>query len=86
MPGDYRQGERPLETIPVKYQSGWMVYVAAAAAAHIDRPQDVAIERLANGAMLLTAATDAMFSGQNPNHMAAALRIQMALDPLNTRN
>jgi hypothetical protein len=36
--------------------------------------------------MLLTAAIDAMFNGQNPNHMAAALRIQAALAPLNAGN
>jgi hypothetical protein len=86
MPGDYRHGERPLETIPVKYQSGWMVYLAAERATHIDAPQDLAVEPLADGAILLNAATDAMFNGQNPNHMAAALRIQVALDALNAEN
>jgi hypothetical protein len=84
MPGDYRQGGRSPQLI--EYQGGWMVYLAAAGATHIDPPQDIAIERLADGAMLLTAATDAMFSGQNPNHMAAALRIQTALAPLNAGN
>lgn len=63
-----------------------MVYLAAAHVTHIDPPQDIAIERLADGAMLLTAVTDAMFNGQNPNHMAAARRIQVALDPLNAEN
>jgi hypothetical protein len=81
MPGDYRQGKRSPQLI--EYQSGWMVYLAAVPAARIDPPQDVSVERLADGAMLLAAATDAMFDGQNPNHMAAALRIQVALDPLN---
>ena len=61
-----------------------MVYVDAAHATHIDPPQDVAVERLADGAMLLTATTDAMFDGQNPDHRAAAIRIQVALAPLNT--
>jgi Immunity protein 52 len=84
MPGDYRQGGRSPQLI--EYQGGWMVYLDAAGATHIDPPQDIAIERLADGAMLLTAATDAMFSGQNPNHMAAALRIQAALAPLNAGN
>jgi hypothetical protein len=41
---------------------------------------------LGAGAMLLTATTDAMFNGQNPNHVAAALRIQAALAPLNAEN
>jgi Immunity protein 52 len=84
MPGDYRQGGRSPQLI--EYESGWMVYLAGAPATHIDPPQDIAIERLADGAMLLTAATDAMFSGQNPNHMAAALPIQAALAPLNAGN
>lgn len=84
MSGDYRQGRRSPQLI--EYQSGWMVYLAAAPARHIDPPQDVAVERLADGAMLLTAATDAMFDGRNPNHMAAALRIQVALSPLNNGN
>lgn len=84
MSGDYRQGRRSPQLI--EYQSGWMVYLAAASANRIDPPQDVAIERLADGAMLLTAATDGMFNGQNPNHMAAALRIQVALDPLNVES
>jgi hypothetical protein len=81
MPGDYRQGKRSPRL--VEYQGGWMVYLDAARAIHIDPPQDVSVERLGVGAMLLTAATDAIFSGQNPNHMAAALRIQAALAPLN---
>jgi Immunity protein 52 len=84
MSGDYRQGRRSPQLI--EYQSGWMVYLAAASANRIDPPQDVATERLADGAMLLTAATDGMFNGQNPNHMAAALRIQVALDPLNVES
>jgi Immunity protein 52 len=84
MSGDYRQGRRAPQLI--EYQSGWIVYLAAAPASHIDPPQGVVVERLADGAMLLTAATDAMFDGQNPNHMAAALRIQTALAPLNAGN
>jgi|HubBroStandDraft_1064217.scaffolds.fasta_scaffold2993070_2 hypothetical protein len=60
-----------------------MVYLDAARATHIVPPQDVAIERLADGAMLLTAATDTIFNGRNPKHWAAALCIQAALEPLN---
>jgi hypothetical protein len=63
-----------------------MVYLAAAPAARIALPQDVVVERLADAATLLTAATDAMFDGQNPNHMSAALRIQAVLAPLNTES
>jgi hypothetical protein len=84
MPGDYRQERRSPQLI--EYQSGWMVYVDAARATHIDPPQDVAVERLADGSILLTAATEAMFNGQNPNHRAAALRIQAALAPLNAES
>jgi hypothetical protein len=79
--GDFRQGRRSPQLI--EYQSGWMVYLAAAPASRIDPPQDVASERLADGAMLLTAASDGIFNGQNPNHMAAARRIQVAFEPLN---
>jgi hypothetical protein len=83
MPGNYRQRGRSPDPLPVMYQSGWMVYLDAARATHIVPPQDVAVERLADGAMLLTAATDAIFNGRNPNHLAAASRIQAALEPLN---
>lgn len=84
MSGDFRQGRRTPQLI--EYQSGWMVYLAPAPASRIDPPQDVAMERLADGALLLTAAPDAMFEGRNPNHMAAASRIQAALSPLNNGN
>jgi hypothetical protein len=83
MPGNYRPRLQLLGPVLVKYQSGWMVYLDATCATHIVPPQDIAIERLADGAMLLTAATDAIFSGRNPNHTAAALRMQAALEPLN---
>lgn len=82
--GDFRQGRRSPQLI--EYQSGWMVYLAPAPASRIDPPQDVAIERLADGGMLLTAATDGMFNGQNPSHMAAAQSIQVAFEPLNAEN
>jgi hypothetical protein len=83
MPGNYRQhGGSPGSTL-VKYQSGWMVYLDAARAAHILPPEDVTVEKLPDGATLLTAATDAVFDGKNPNHMAAAFRIQDAVAPLN---
>ncbi len=82
-------GRYPLENDPIprpgpiKYQSGWMVYLAAAHAARIDLPQDITIEHLANGSMLMSAVADEIFNGRNPNHQAAALRIQAALAPLN---
>lgn len=86
LPGDYRWHERPPEKKLVKYQSGWMVYLDAERAAKIGPPHDVAVERMADGAMLLTAVPDTKFNRDNPNHMAAALRIQMALDLLNVGN
>ncbi len=82
-PGDYLRSQRSPKTLLVKYQSGWMVYLDAARASHIIPPEDVAVERLADGAMLLTGAADAIFNGHNPNHRAAAQRIQTALEPLN---
>lgn len=83
MPGNYRPRLQLRGPVLVKYQSGWIVYLDAKHATQIVPPQDVAIERLAGGAMLLTAATDSIFNGRNPNHLAAALRIQAALEPLN---
>jgi hypothetical protein len=82
-PGNYRPRLQLPGPIPIKYESGWMVYLGAARATLIVPPRDVAVERLADGAVLFTAATDAIFNGSNPNHIAAALRIQIALEPLN---
>jgi len=84
-PGDYRQDGQPRETVLVEYASGWMIYLDAARAAQITPPQDIAVEKLADGALLLTAATAAIFNGRNPKHWDAALRIQAALAPLNKR-
>jgi Immunity protein 52 len=84
MPGRYPVESDPICTPgPIKYQSGWMVYLAAAHAARIVRPQDVTVDRLAGEAMLLAATADEMFNSQNSNHWAAARRIQAALTPLN---
>lgn len=85
-PGDYLRSQQSPKTLLVKYQSGWMVYLDAARASHIIPPEDVAVERLADGAMLLTAGANAIFNGHNPNHRATALRIQTALEPLNAEN
>jgi hypothetical protein len=84
MPGRYPLEDDPIHRAgPIEYQSGWMVYLAAAHAARIVPPQDVAIESLPNGGLLLIAAPDTMFDGHNAEHWAAALRIQAALAPLN---
>jgi hypothetical protein len=60
-----------------------MIYLDDARAARIDNPQDIACERLADGAMLLTAVRTEIFDGHNPVHRDAAIRIQTALAPLN---
>jgi hypothetical protein len=62
-----------------------MVYLDPASASRVVPPRDIAIGNLPNGAMLLTATTDTIFNGRDPNHWAAALRIQAALAPLNER-
>ncbi|HEX4195648.1 MAG TPA: hypothetical protein VHY80_21235, partial [Stellaceae bacterium] len=66
----------------VRYESGGMVYLAASAAAQITVPTDIDIEYLPNGALLMTAA--AVFDRKNAEHLAAAHRIQVALEPLNS--
>jgi hypothetical protein len=86
LPGNYRERGGPPGPVLVKYQSGWMIYLDATCAARIIPPQDVGVERLADGAMLFTAATNTKFNGENPDHWAAALRIQGALEPLNAGN
>jgi hypothetical protein len=81
-PGDYRSASERLPNV-AKYQSGWMVYLDPAIAASIVQPQDIAIENLPNGGMLLIVTPNTMFNAHNGDHWAAALRVQAALAPLN---
>jgi hypothetical protein len=82
--GDYRwPGERPANVSPPRYKSGWMVYLDQARAARVGEAEDIRVEKLANGGTLSTTVTDALFDPRNANHWAAALRLQMALAPLN---
>jgi len=66
----------------LRYHSGWMVYIDANLSGGLKEPEDIAIERLANGAMILTATKEA-FDRESPVHNAAARRIQAALEPIN---
>jgi hypothetical protein len=84
--GDFRWdgGMRPLDVPMPRYRSGWLVYLGGSLATRIAEPQDVTIERFENGPVLLTASSDAVFNPlRNPEHRAAALRIQAVLEPLN---
>jgi hypothetical protein len=82
--GDYRwPGERPANASPPRYKSGWMVYLDQARAARVGEAEDVCVEKLTNGGALFTTVTDALFDSRNANHWAAALRLQVALAPLN---
>jgi hypothetical protein len=83
--GDYRwDGERPRDVPMPRYRSGWMVYLNGQLGPRIADPQDVAIEKFDDGAVLLTAVSDAVFNPlRNPVHRAAGLRLQAALEPLN---
>jgi hypothetical protein len=82
--GDFRwDDERPANVPLPRYRSGWIVYLDPSLAAGIAEPQDVPVERLANGAVLLTAVTNNVFNPHDPIHRAAAQRIQAALAPLN---
>jgi hypothetical protein len=84
LPGRYPLENDPIRKPgPIKYQSGWMVYLDPSTATSLGRPQDIAIESLPNGGMLLSAAPNSMFNAHNGDHWAAALRIQAALAPLN---
>jgi Immunity protein 52 len=83
-PGDYRTAsERPPDSLLCQYQSGWMVSLDPASATRIVPPQDIAIENLHNGGMLMIAAPNTLFDAHKQDHWAAALRIQAALAPLN---
>lgn len=68
----------------VRYESGGLVYLAARLAEQINPLAEVETEHLASGALLMTAA--AVFGRKNPQHLAAAHRIQKALAPLNGRS
>jgi hypothetical protein len=65
----------------MRYESGGMVYLAAPLADRITPPADIEVEQLEDGALLMTAAS--VFDRKNPQHLAAAHRIQLALAPLN---
>jgi hypothetical protein len=84
--GDFRWdgGMRPLDVPMPRYRSGWLVYLDGSLTTRIAEPRDVTTEKFDNGAVLLTAVRDDVFNPLgNPVHNAAALRIQMALAPLN---
>jgi hypothetical protein len=81
VPGDYGSKEE----LPLKYESGWMVYLDQSPARHLGDMRDIIAEKLANNALLLTATSDTKFDPHNPVNWAAAVRIQSALAPLNER-
>ncbi|HEV2548698.1 MAG TPA: hypothetical protein VGU20_15260 [Stellaceae bacterium] len=67
----------------LKYESGWMMYLDQALASGLHQPEDITIENLGDGGILLSAVTDAIFDRRNALHLAAARRLQMAIAPLN---
>jgi hypothetical protein len=82
--GDYRwPGERPPNVELQQYKSGWMIYLDQARAARVGEVKDMHVEKLANGGVVFTTVTDALFDHRRANHWAAALRLQGALAPLN---
>jgi hypothetical protein len=83
--GDFRWDvERPLDVPMPRYRSGWMVYLDRQLCTRIIDPQDITIEKFDDGAVLLTAVSDAVFNPLcNPVHRAAGLRLQAALERLN---
>jgi hypothetical protein len=80
--GDFRTARHDPAASYLRYHSGWMVYLDARLANDLIEPEGIAVERLANGGMVLTA-TNEPFDRDNLVHNAAARRIQAALEPIN---
>ncbi len=74
-PCDPRLGNR-------HFRSGWMIYLDHEHAGRIALPEDVSVETLAAGGLVMTA-TNACFDRGDPAQVAAARRIHAALAPLN---
>jgi hypothetical protein len=73
---------QPTERAPPAYRGGWMIYLKADDARRISGQDDVDVETLPNGGVLLTA-TEAVFDRHNEAHRGAAARIQASLSHLN---
>jgi hypothetical protein len=63
------------------FRSGWMTYLAPQYASRITPPPEAIAERVAGGGLLLLA-TEERFSMDNPEHLAVADAIQVALAPI----
>jgi hypothetical protein len=66
------------------FRPGWLNYVALRFAGLVTPPPSVISEYTPDGALFM-AATDAVFSIDNPAHMAGFAAIEVALAPLNAR-
>jgi Immunity protein 52 len=64
------------------FREAWMQYLDAKFAAFITPPENVLVEHLANGGLLMSATTET-FKVDNPAHLAAARAIGAATLPLN---
>lgn len=82
-PGDYTRVRIGPGKLWAKFKSGWMVYLDKTRADQIPEPEDIRVERLPTGAILLTAIEREIFDRSNLIHRAAARRIQTSLAPLN---
>lgn len=64
------------------FDLSWMIYLSESFAQMIDVPENVHVEPVAGGGVVLSAV-EGDFDVTNPEHMAAARRIRDALYPLN---
>jgi Immunity protein 52 len=84
-PGNFADMSLPQRKV-VRYQGGWMVYLDDGLASRLHEREDVTIENLREGGILLVAVTNVIFDRRNALHIAAARRLQAALAPLNAED
>jgi hypothetical protein len=78
--GDFSQRQRgPTDPYPISC-GAWMIYLAADRARGVVPPRDAIVERTPDGGLLMMA-TEGAFDLDNPQHVAAALAIQAAVEP-----
>lgn len=80
MPGDFAPDAR--KGIFSKHRSGWMVYLDRACAARLVLPQDIAVEHVPDGAVLLTTVPNEIYDVRRAEHRTAAERLQVAMNAM----
>ncbi len=80
MPGDFAAEAR--KGAFSKFRSGWMVYLDRTRASRLAPPKGIAVERLPDGAVLLTTVPSEIFDPTRAEHRTAAEHLQAALNAL----